>query len=46
MWITKEFKTREKMNAFIKKNEGKIQWEEIFINNSYGIIYRKLRRVY
>ena len=46
MWITKEFKTKEKMTSFIEKNKDKIQWHEIFINNAYGIEYRKLTRVY
>ena len=46
MWQTKEFKTKEKMNMFIEKNRDKIQWREIFINNSWGIEYRKLVRVY
>jgi len=44
MWITKEFKTREQMNKFIDKNYNKIQWVEIFVNNSYCIEYRKLRK--
>jgi hypothetical protein len=43
MWIIKEFKTRESMNKFIARNMGKIQWHELFINNSYAIEYRKLR---
>jgi hypothetical protein len=45
MWQTKTFKTREAMEAFIKK--GGIQWQEVFINNKpFAIEYRKLRRVY
>ena len=46
MWIKKNFKTKENMNKFISKNTGKIQWFEVFVNNSYCIEYRKLRRVY
>ena len=46
MWEYKNFKTRESMNKFIEKNKNKIQWNEIFVNNSYAIEYRKLRRVY
>lgn len=46
MWITKTFKTKEAMTKFIAKHGHKIQWEEIFVNNAYGIIYRKLHRVY
>lgn len=46
MWITKEFKTKEAMQRFLKKNDGKIQWIEIFVNNAYCIEYRKLRWIY
>lgn len=46
MWIIRTFKTRENMNDFITKNEGKIQWIEIFINNGFCIEYRRLRKVY
>ena len=46
MWKTKIFSTKEKMDAFINKNQGKIQYQEIFVNNGYGIEYRKLRKVY
>lgn len=46
MWITKEFKSRKAMNKFLAKNENKIQWVEIFVNNSFCIEYRKLRKVY
>lgn len=46
MWTTKLFKTREAMNKFLSRRAGKIQYVEIFINNGYGIEYRKLRRIY
>ncbi len=46
MWTIKVFKTREKMNKFIQKNEGRIQWVEVFVNNGYAIEYRPLRWVY
>lgn len=46
MWTIKKFKTKEKMNIFIEKNKHKIQWYEVFINNSYGIEYRNLRKIY
>lgn len=46
MWITKEFKSKESMNKFIEKRTGKIQWVEVFVNNSYCIEYRRLKRVY
>lgn len=46
MWIVKTFKTKSAMQNFIARNRGKIQWQEIFVNNSYAIEYRKLRKVY
>ena len=46
MWKIKEFKTKEEMNKFIEKNGHKIQWHEVFINNSYGIEYKKLIKIY
>jgi len=46
MWEEKYFRTRNAMLNFVIKNHGKIQWHEIFMNNKYGIEYRKLRRVY
>ena len=45
-WQLKTFKTREKMENFIKKNQNKIQWKEIFINNEYAIEYKKLLKIY
>ena len=42
MWQLKFFKTKETMSAFIEKNKRKIQYREVFINNGYGIEYRKL----
>lgn len=46
MWTIKVFKTRQAMKKFITKNENKIQWVEVFVNNAYAIEYRKLRRIY
>jgi hypothetical protein len=46
MWTIKTFKTHSAMLSFIEKNKHKIQFNEVFINNSYAIEYRKLRRVY
>lgn len=34
------------MENFIKKNQNKIQWKEIFINNEYAIEYKKLLKIY
>lgn len=45
MWQTREFKTEKEMLRFIDKNKNRIQYEIIFINNGYGIEFRKLRRI-
>jgi hypothetical protein len=46
MWQVKTFKTREAMKAWLDRNSHKIQWVEVFVNNAYGVEYRKLRRIY
>jgi hypothetical protein len=46
MWETKIFKTKESFNKWVDTQGHKCQWVEIFINNAYGVDYRKLKRVY
>ena len=46
MYTIKAFKTKESMNQWLEKNSSKIQYTELFINNGYGLEYRKLRKVY
>lgn len=46
LWHTKIFKTKEKAQAWVDKYGHKCQWNQIFVNNAWGIEYRKLRRVY
>lgn len=46
MWTIKTFKTKDAMRKFVEKNQDRIEYQEIFINNLYGIEYRKLRIVY
>jgi hypothetical protein len=46
MWTDKTFKTRESMAAWISKNGHKYQWEEIFINNGYGVTFKPLRVIF
>ena len=46
MWNTKVFKTKQAMTAWLSRNDSKVQWVEIFVNNAYGVEYRKLRVVY
>jgi len=41
-WKIKEFKTQEKMDAWIEKNQSKYQIVVLFINNSFGVEYREL----
>lgn len=43
MWNTKTFKTKEAMTEWLNRNDNRIQWVEIFVNNAYGVEYRKLR---
>ena len=45
MWQTKIFKTKESMQKWLNKNSHKIQYQVIFVNNAYGIEYRKLHRI-
>ncbi len=46
MWTIKTFKTKEALSQWLEKNERKIQYTELFINNGYALEYRKLRKVY
>ena len=46
MWQTKVFKTQAAMAAWLAKHGHAIQWEELAVNNAWGIVYRKLRTVY
>jgi hypothetical protein len=43
MWTIKTFKTRDAMMRFIARNEHRIQYREVFVNNAYAIDYRPLR---
>ena len=42
MWQTKYFKTRDEMTAWLDQHDGQIQFDEIFIENGYGVEWRKL----
>ena len=42
MWETAVFETKEEMKKWIEKNDDKYQWQEIAVNNAFGILYRKL----
>lgn len=43
MWDIKTFKTEKSMLKFIEKNKHKYQIDIIYIENLYGIEYKKLR---
>lgn len=45
MWVNKIFKTQARMDAWLDRNRHCIQYEVIFVNNAYGITYRKLVKV-
>jgi hypothetical protein len=45
-WKVKTFKTIESMNNWLEKNHGFIEFNEIYINNAYGVEYRKLKTIY
>ena len=46
MWKLKTFKNQEALQNFINKNKSKIQYNIIFINNGYGLEYKKLIKIY
>lgn len=46
MWSEKIFKTRESMAAWISKNGHKYQWQEIYINNAFGVTFKPLRVIF
>ena len=45
MWQTKIFKTEKSRNNWIEKNKNKYRIDLIFINNGYGIEYKKLVKI-
>lgn len=45
MWQTKTFKTAEAMRHWIERNGHKYRWQEIAVNNAYGVLYCPLRRM-
>jgi len=46
MYTVKRFKTQSALDSFIQKNEHKIQYNVIYINNGYAVEYKPLRRAY
>ena len=45
MWKIKIFKTEELKNKWIEKNKNKYRIDLIFVNNGYGIEYKKLMKI-
>lgn len=54
MWRTKIFRFRDeatmkiaraKLEAWLARRKGRIQFEEIFVDNAYAVDYRSLRRI-
>jgi hypothetical protein len=46
MWKTKTFNTQDELKRFLKRNYGKYQFIEIFVDNAYGVEYRQLKHIY
>lgn len=47
MWQVKKFRTILAGRRWIKRNEHRIQWQEVFVNNvPFAVEYRQLRTVY
>lgn len=42
MWQFKKFKTIEARNIWIEKNKSKYRIDIVFVNNGYGVEYKKL----
>ena len=45
MWQVRVFFTVEKKNEWIKKNKYRYQIEEIAVNNGFGLLVKKLRKI-
>ena len=41
-WKIKTFKGKKEMERFIEVYGHRMEWQEIFINNGFGIEYRML----
>lgn len=46
MWKTKTFTTRHAMQEWIDKYDHIYDWHEIFVNNGFGVEFKKFRIVY
>lgn len=46
MWTVKIFKTRAQMATWIKRHGHHYQYEEIAVNNAYGLLVRRTRVIH
>lgn len=46
MWQIKLFNDRDKMVKWVKRNYGKYQMVEVFVNNAWAVEYKPLVWVY
>lgn len=46
MWQTKLFKTFDACQSFMRKHEHEYQMTLIYVQNGYGVEYKKIRCVY
>lgn len=45
MWTIKRFRTKEAMTKWIARHGHRYQWQEVFLDNAFGVECRKLRRI-
>lgn len=45
MWQIKKFRTRKALSAWVARNEGRIQWREVFVDSAWAVEWRPLRRI-
>jgi hypothetical protein len=45
MWQVKVFKTKAAFDKWVSRNNHRMQWQEIFVNNAYGVEFRRLRQL-
>jgi hypothetical protein len=45
MWKIKTFKTLKELNRFKDANKNKFQMVEVFLNNSFGLDCKKLKKI-
>lgn len=46
MWMVKRFGSYEAAKSWMLRNKRRFQCELVFLDNGFGVEYRRLRRVY